>query len=114
MAIYLEDLALARKEVTVEFSGGRSLKVTYDPNLLTADVISVSGESTTDLCGVLATLITDWDLVDGDGAKAPITEDFLASKIRLPILNAILETIVEDAFPKKATPSTGGSRRRGQ
>lgn len=114
MAIYLDDLQLARKEVTVQFSAGRALKVVYDPNQLTADVISVSSDSTSDLCTVMAKLLVDWDLVDGDTQPIPITEEFLATKVRLPIINAILEAIIEDAFPKKETQSTDGSRRRGR
>lgn len=113
MAVYLEDLLLGKKDANIEFSNGKTMKVTYDPDKITAGLVQQLEVGTETLSEQLAELISDWDLMDANGVKIPIEKETFMTKMRLPIVNIILKGIIDDAFPKvESTSSNGGSRRK--
>lgn len=99
MTVYLKDLFTAKKEATINIFD-KQLKVTYDPNQITAEWVATSTRSIDELCEILPSLIVDWELSDESG-KVPITAETFKTKMRLAIVNRILSEIINDAFPKQ-------------
>ncbi len=114
MALSLTDLQVSNKTFEMDFGGGKTLNITYDPNLITSDMLTDMNLGVAETCKILSELIIEWDLLDDD--KKPIlpTEAFFTS-LKIVVMNKILTALFDDAFPKaESTQSSGITRRRGQ
>lgn len=114
MAISLTDLQVDNKTFDMELGAGKKLTITYDPNLITSNMLTDMNLGVAETCKILSELILDWDLVDDDKKPIKPTEEFFNS-LKIIVMNKILTAIFDDAFPKaESTQSSGITRRRGQ
>lgn len=114
MALSLKDLRSDNKTFEMDFGGGKTLNITYNPNLISADMLTDMNLGVSETCVIMSELIVDWDLLDDAGNKIKPTEDFFKS-VGLGFINPVLEAIFNNAFPKaESTPSSVTTRRRGQ
>jgi hypothetical protein len=99
-------------QVAVEING-ETLNLQVDPGAVTkkmtdqaqrlelagntvplSELPDVTIEQMNFLCGVLATLIKEWDLFEADGTKAPITQDFISNNLPYPVLVKISQAVI--------------------
>lgn len=114
MALSLKDLRSDNKTFEMDFGEGKTLNITYNPNIISADMLTDMSLGVNESCAIMSELVVDWDLVDNDGNKIKPTEDFFKS-LGLAFVNPMLEAIFNNAFPKvESTPSSVTSRRRAQ
>lgn len=50
------------------------------------------------MCGVLATVIKDWDLFEADGTKAPITQDWIRNTFPYPVLVKVSQAVMVKVY----------------
>lgn len=110
MSLTLNDLVLESKTFDMEF-GDKVMSITYDPNQITSDAIADMGSSTDETCRVLSELILDWDLVDANANKVKPTFEFF-SGLKLAVVNKILQSVFDDAFPKAESTQSSATFRR--
>lgn len=114
MAISLTDMQVENKTFEMDFGKGKTLNITYDPNLITSDMLTDMNMGVAETCKILSELILEWDLVDDEKKPVAPTEAFFNS-LKIIVMNKILTAIFDDAFPKaESTQSSGITRRRGQ
>lgn len=97
----LSDIVSDQRKIVAHLSQG-DLNITYRPSGYTAEVESqvmdgLSARPVGTLCTILAPMLIDWDLMDGENGF-PVREDALG---RLPagFLIAVLQAIMEDMRP---------------
>ncbi len=108
MPIQVKDLSKAVRSVTVHFQGDTVL-IQYRAGANTAaSAISLQermedeeASATEMIVERLSELIESWDLMDGDKPYALTKENILA--LPIPLINAILEAIVNEQSPNSQT-----------
>lgn len=63
-----------------------------------SELLDVTLEQMNFLCGVLATLIKEWDLFEADGTKAPITQDWIRNTFPYPVLVKVSHAVIVNVY----------------
>lgn len=63
-----------------------------------SELLHVTVEQMNFLCGVLATIIKDWDLFEADGTKAPITQDWIRNTFPYPVLVKVSQAVMVKVY----------------
>lgn len=119
MPISVADIANDYAVATVTL-GGESAQVWFRPNAMTpADEAAFAtiqaandGAASVDfLCGQLAHLVADWELVEADGSKVPVDADRirqLPTKLVMAIYTTIAQAVRNPMTEGESTPSVAG------
>lgn len=101
----VSDLLAGTRDMVVDFGGGNELKLTYDPNQITANLLVDLSSDSDELCKILSELVIAWDLED-DGKPFEPTHENIANNMSLIVVNKIFEAVFNDAFPKAASTTS--------
>jgi hypothetical protein len=103
--------------VTLKTNDGGRFNVTYRPGAISPQMsreVQHLAESDSEIIGMYemaAAIIADWELEDDNGQPIPVTAEAMESNdIDTPLLNWIMERVIEDAKPGETKL---GSLRRG-
>lgn len=104
MPISLEALRKRTSKVTHIFEDGSSITIEFRVGALTEDSIqeALQGPASHVAIDALPNIITDWDLVDENGEKLPITTETF-KQLDYPLLTFLFRLIrdAEDPFLKR-------------
>jgi hypothetical protein len=102
MPIRISDLVVGKRELTLAF-GTNSLKLTYDPNKLTAkmeaEAIELRGDGRYQavMAEQLSAMVVGWDLQDEDGKPLPPSKEIFLS-LGYPVMVYLTQEISSDFF----------------
>ena len=101
----VSDLIEGSRDMTIDFGEGNELNLTYDPTVISSNMLMDLKSNSDELCQILSELIISWDLVSNDGGPFEPTHENLTN-MPLALVNKFFEEIFADAFPKAASTTS--------